>query len=174
MNLNFFRTKSPWILHYNAGSCNGCDIEILACLAPKYDIERFGIINKGNPKQSDIMLVTGPVTMRSRERIVELYNMMPEPKVVVAVGSCTCCGGVFRDMYNVEDGVDRYIPVDVYVGGCAVHPEQIIDGVVTALGILEQKSKDIQESKQLFGETREDNGQIDRRDTSIRIDYDKN
>jgi len=160
-------------LHYNAGSCNGCDIEILACLSPKYDIERFGIINKGNPKQSDIMLVTGPVTMRSRERIVELYNMMPEPKVVVAVGSCTSCGGVFRDMYNVEDGVDRYIPVDVYVGGCAAHPEQIIDGVVTALGVLEKKSKEIEKSKQLFGDIKIEDGQVDRRDSSQRIINDR-
>jgi NADH-quinone oxidoreductase B subunit len=138
--LNFSTQKSPWILHYNAGSCNGCDIEILASLAPKYDLERFGVINSGNPKQSDIMLVTGPVTYRSRERIVELYNQMPSPKVVVAVGSCACTGGVFRDMYNVEDGIDHYIPVDVYIPGCASTPEQIIDGVVEAVKILEQKA----------------------------------
>ena len=133
--------KSPWILHYNAGSCNGCDIEILASLAPKYDLERFGVINSGNPKQSDIMLVTGPVTFRSRERIVELYSLMPNPKVVIAVGSCACTGGVFRDMYNVEDGIDRYIPVDVYIPGCASTPEQILDGVVKAVEILSQKGK---------------------------------
>jgi Ni,Fe-hydrogenase III small subunit len=133
--------KSPWILHYNAGSCNGCDIEILASLSPKYDLERFGIINTGNPKQSDVFLVTGPVTFRSRERIVELYSQIPEPKVVVAVGSCACTGGVFRGMYNVEDGIDRYIPVDVYAGGCATTPEVIIDAVVKALDILEKKSE---------------------------------
>ena len=102
-----FRKKSPWVLHYNAGSCNGCDIELLAALGPKYDLERFGILNNGNPKQSDILLVTGPVTYRSRERLVELYSMMAEPKVVVTVGVCTCTGGVFREMYNVEAGVDR-------------------------------------------------------------------
>ncbi len=96
--------KSPWVLHYNAGSCNGCDIELLAALGPKYDLERFGILNNGNPKQSDILLVTGPVTYRSRERLVELYSMMAEPKVVVTVGVCTCTGGVFREMYNVEAG----------------------------------------------------------------------
>lgn len=136
-----FRKRSPWILHYNAGSCNGCDIEILACLGPKYDLERFGVINSGNPKQSDIFLVTGPVTFRSRERLVELYTQMAEPKVVVAVGSCTCTGGVFRDMYNVEDGIDRYIPVDVYIPGCAASPELIIDGIIQSLKILEQKEK---------------------------------
>ena len=136
-----FRKKSPWILHYNAGSCNGCDIEILACLSPKYDLERNGVINTGNPKQSDIFLVTGPVTYRSRSRLLELYNQMPNPKVVVAVGSCACTGGVFRGMYNVEDGVDRYIPVDVYIPGCASSPELIMDGVVKALEILEKKER---------------------------------
>lgn len=137
-----FRKKSPWILHYNAGSCNGCDIEILACLSPKYDLERFGVINTGNPKQSDIFLVTGPVTYRNRSRLLELYNQMPNPKVVVAVGSCACTGGVFRGMYNVEDGVDRYIPVDVYIPGCASSPELIMDGVVKALEILEKKERE--------------------------------
>ena len=146
-----FRKKSPWILHYNAGSCNGCDIEILAALGPKYDLERFGVINTGNPKQSDIFLVTGPVTYRSRERLVELYTQMPEPKVVVAVGSCTCTGGVFRDMYNVEDGIDRYIPVDVYIPGCAASPEQIIDGVVRGLEALEHKDKAVEHPIKLLG-----------------------
>ncbi|MDQ1339714.1 MAG: ech hydrogenase subunit [Campylobacterota bacterium] len=136
-----FAKKSPWVLHYNAGSCNGCDIEILAALSPRYDLERFGVINTGNPKQTDIFLVTGPVTYRSRERIVELYAQIPEPKVVVAIGACASTGGVFRDMYNVENGVDSYIPVDVYVAGCASSPQQIIDGLAKALEILEQKSK---------------------------------
>jgi len=148
--LKFGAKKSPWILHYNAGSCNGCDIEILACLAPKYDIERFGAINKGNPKQSDILLVTGPVTKRSRERVVELYSQMPEPKVVISVGACTSTGGVFRGMYNVEDGLDHYIPVDVYVPGCASHPEQIIDGVAQAIGILAQKGRGFESAKKLM------------------------
>lgn len=169
-----YRAKSPWILHYNAGSCNGCDIEILAALSPKYDLERFGVINTGNPKQSDVFLVTGPVTFRSRERIVELYTQMPEPKVVIAVGSCSCTGGVFRGMYNVEDGVDRYIPVDVYVPGCATSPELIIDGIVKALDILEQKTKEIEEAKQLFDEPEYDNGIINRRDSAMSINEEKN
>lgn len=146
-----FRKKSPWILHYNAGSCNGCDIEILAALGPKFDLERFGVINTGNPKQSDIFLVTGPVTYRSRERLVELYSQIPEPKVVVAVGSCTATGGVFRGMYNVEDGIDRYIPVDVYVPGCAASPQLIIDALLKALEVLEAKSKAIEKPFKLFG-----------------------
>ncbi|ADY73388.1 NADH dehydrogenase (quinone) [Desulfurobacterium thermolithotrophum DSM 11699] len=151
MNLKKYRTKSPWILHYNTGSCNGCDVEILACLAPKYDIERFGILNRGNPKQSDILLVTGPVTKRARERLIRLYMEMPEPKVVVAVGVCACTGGVFRGMYNVENGVDKFIPVDVYVPGCAARPENIIDGVVRALEILEKKKKDLQLTRKCTG-----------------------
>jgi ech hydrogenase subunit C len=146
-----FRKKSPWVLHYNAGSCNGCDIEILAALGPKFDLERFGVINTGNPKQSDIFLVTGPVTYRSRERLVELYSQIPEPKVVVAVGSCTATGGVFRGMYNVEDGIDQYIPVDVYVPGCAASPQLIIDALVKGLEILEAKSKEIEKPFKLFG-----------------------
>jgi Ni,Fe-hydrogenase III small subunit len=167
-----YRKKSPWILHYNAGSCNGCDIEILAALAPKYDLERFGVINTGNPKQSDIFLITGPVTLRSRERIVELYTQIPEPKVVVAVGSCSCTGGVFRDMYNVEDGVDRYIPVDVYIPGCAVSPELIIDGVVKGLDILEQKTKEMEKPFKLFQEATTKDGITSRRETPLRVGED--
>ncbi len=136
------RVKSPWILHYDTGGCNGCDIEILAVLTPRYDVERFGMINRGNPKQADVFLVTGPVTKRCRERLINLYLQVPEPKVVVAVGSCACDGGVFRNMYNVENGVDKVIPVDVYVPGCAARPHQIIDGVVKALEILSKKTKE--------------------------------
>lgn len=163
------RTKSPWIIHYNAGSCNGCDIEILACLAPKYDVERFGILNRGNPKQSDILLITGPMTKRSRERAVEIYAQMPEPKVVIATGSCACTGGVFRDMYNHEGGVDQYLPVDVYVPGCACRPEQIIDGVVAALGILAEKRKDIEKPVKLAGPLPQENGQINRRELAASL-----
>lgn len=168
--LKFFRKKSPWILHYNAGSCNGCDIEILAALGPRYDLERFGVINTGNPKQSDILLVTGPVTYRSRERLVELYSQMPEPKVVVAVGSCATTGCVFRGMYNVEDGIDRYVPVDVYVPGCASSPEQIIDGVVKGLEILGRKSREIEKPFKLFGTIEKLGGIINRRHMADKLE----
>ncbi len=169
-----FRKKSPWVLHYNAGSCNGCDIEIIASLAPRYDLEQFGIINTGNPKQSDIFLVTGPVTFRSRERLVELYTQIPEPKVVVAVGACTSTGGVFRGMYNVEDGIDRYIPVDVYVPGCAASPELIVDGVVRALDILEKKSKEIEKPFKLFGAVETIKQKISRLNMAKRVNDEKN
>ena len=136
-----YLSKSPWILHYDATSCNGCDIEVLASLTPMYDVERFGIINTGNPKHADIFVITGSVNEQNREVVRNLYEQMPNPKVVVAVGICACSGGVFRECYNVAGGIDKIIPVDVYVPGCAARPESIIDGIVTALGILEGKRK---------------------------------
>jgi ech hydrogenase subunit C len=134
-----YLSKSPWILHYDATSCNGCDIEVLASLTPMYDVERFGIINTGNPKHADIFVITGSVNEQNREVVRNLYEQIPNPKVVVAVGICACSGGVFRECYNVAGGIDKVIPVDVYVPGCAARPESIIDGIVIALGILESK-----------------------------------
>jgi ech hydrogenase subunit C len=131
--------KSPWIIHYDASSCNGCDIEILACLTPMYDVERFGIINTGNPKHADIFVVTGTVNEQNKYVIKNIYDQMPDPKVVVAIGICATSGGIFRECYNVAGGIDTTIPVDVYVPGCAARPESIIDGIVKALGILEEK-----------------------------------
>ena len=131
--------KSPWLLHYDGSSCNGCDIEVLACTTPMYDIERFGIINTGDPFQADILLITGGVNHQSESVIQQIYTQMPEPKVVVAVGICACTGGVFKDCYNIKGGVDTVIPVDVYVPGCAARPQAIIDGVVQALEILQRK-----------------------------------
>ena len=142
-----YTTKSPWILHYDASSCNGCDIEVLACLTPLYDVERFGIINTGDPKQADILLITGAVNDQNKNVVKQLYEQMPEPKVVVAVGICACSGGVFRDCYNILGGVDTVIPVDVYVPGCAARPESIIDGVVKGLTVLEEKTKKLKEDR---------------------------
>lgn len=134
-----FLAKSPWVLHYDGSSCNGCDIEVLACLTPLYDVERFGIVNTGNPKHADILLITGSVNEQNRQVVRNLYDQMPDPKVVVAIGACAATGGIFRECYNVHGGVDSVIPVDIYVPGCASRPEAIIDGVVSALGILERK-----------------------------------
>ena len=142
-----YTTKSPWILHYDASSCNGCDIEVLACLTPLYDVERFGIINTGDPKQADILLITGAVNDQNKNVVKQLYEQMPEPKVVVAVGICACSGGVFRDCYNILGGVDTVIPVDVYVPGCAARPESIIDGVVKGLTVVEEKTKKLKEAR---------------------------
>ena len=131
--------KSPWVIHYDGSSCNGCDIEVLACLTPMYDVERFGIINTGNPKHADVFLVTGSVNEQNKEVVKQIYEQMPEPKVVVAVGICACSGGVFKQCYNILGGVDTVIPVDVYVPGCAARPEAIIDGVVKGLAVLQEK-----------------------------------
>ncbi|RLI30015.1 NADH:ubiquinone oxidoreductase [Candidatus Bathyarchaeota archaeon] len=133
------RFKSPWILHFNCGSCNGCDIEILACLTPRFDVERFGMLHMGNPKHADILLVTGPANRRNARVLRNLYEQTPDPKVVVAVGTCACTGGMFHNCPNVLGGVDKVIPVDVYVPGCAARPEAIIDGVVLALKKLAEK-----------------------------------
>ena len=133
------RIKSPWLLHFDCGSCNGCDIEVLACLTPLYDIERFGIINVGNPMHSDILLVTGTVNQRNKKVLLNLYDQMPQPKVVVAIGSCGLSGGIFREAYNVLGGIDQVLPVDVYVPGCPAKPEAIIDGVVMALERFKRK-----------------------------------
>ena len=142
-----YNSKSPWVIHYDASSCNGCDIEVLAALCPGFDVERFGIINTGNPKHADIFLVTGSVNEQNIKVIQEIYDQMLEPKAVVACGICACSGGVFHDCYNVLGGVDKAIPVDVYVPGCAVRPVAIIDGVVQAIGILDEKAKAMAQQK---------------------------
>ena len=134
------RLKSLWMLHYDCGSCNGCDIEILAALTPKFDVERFGIINIGDPKQADVLLVTGPANHRNQRVLRNLYDQMPKPKLVIAVGTCACTGGVFHNCPNVLGGIDKVIPVDVYIPGCAARPEQIIDGVVLAMEKLAGKA----------------------------------
>jgi len=133
------RAKSPWIMHFDCGSCNGCDIEVLACLTPLYDVERFGIINVGNPKHADVLLVTGTVNYRNMKVLKNIYDQMPEPKAVIAIGACGNTGGVFREAYNVVGGIDKVIPVDVYVPGCPAKPEAIIDGVVTGLAKFAEK-----------------------------------
>jgi len=135
------------MIHYDGSSCNGCDIEVLACLTPMYDIERFGIINTGDPKHADVFLVTGSVNEQNKDVVKQIYDQMPEPKVVVAVGICACTGGVFRKCYNIKGGVDTVIPVDVYVPGCAARPEAIIDGVVKGLAVLEEKQKKMKEKE---------------------------
>jgi Ni,Fe-hydrogenase III small subunit len=127
------------MIHYNATSCNGCDIEVFASLTPLYDLERFGIINTGNPKHADILAVTGSVNEKSTQVVKNIYEQMPNPKVVVAIGLCAISGCVFQDCYNVLGGVDKVLPVDVYVPGCAARPEAIIDGLMKACDVLEER-----------------------------------
>ncbi len=136
-------SKSPWLLHHDASSCNGCDIEVLACLTPVYDAERFGVINTGDPMQADILLVTGGVNTQNADVVKQLYEQMAEPKVVVAVGVCACTGGIFKETYNILGGVDKVLPVDIYVPGCAARPEAIIDGVIKAAALYQEKLEDM-------------------------------
>jgi ech hydrogenase subunit C len=136
-----FLRRSPWLLHYDASSCNGCDIEVIACLTPIYDLERFGIINTGNPKHADVLLITGGVNEQNRDVVRTIYEQMPWPKAVVAVGVCAACGNFFRFSYNLMGGIGQVLPVDVYVPGCAARPEAIIDGVFQALEALEEQHR---------------------------------
>jgi len=130
------RVNSPWVIHFNSGSCNGCDIEILATLTPRYDVERLGIKLQGSPRHADVMICTGPVSLQARERLLRVYQQMPDPKFVIAVGACAVSGGAFRGCYHVMGGIDTVIPVDVYVPGCPPRPEAIIYGVAQLLAKL--------------------------------------
>lgn len=135
------RVNSPWVIHFNSGSCNGCDIEILATLTPRYDLERFGVKLQGSPRHADVLICTGPVTRQARERLLRVYEQMPEPKFVVAVGSCGISGGAFRGCYNVVGDISEVIPVNAYIPGCPPRPEAIIHGVVALLESLKNKNE---------------------------------
>ncbi len=136
------RVNSPWVLHFNSGSCNGCDIEILATLTPRYDLERVGVKLQASPRHADILLCTGPVTRQAREALVRIYGQMHEPKFVVAIGSCAVSGSTFQGCYNVMGGIDKVIPVNAYIPGCPPRPEAIIDGVVKLLGSLQSAPRE--------------------------------
>ena len=130
------RLKSPWILHFNSGACNACDIEILAALMPRFDLERFGILLKGTPRHADVIICTGPVTRQNRDRVVRVYEQVPDPKFVVAVGACAMSGCVYRGAYNSMGGIDQVLPVNAYIPGCPIRPDALIDGVVKLLNSL--------------------------------------
>ncbi len=133
---NWARINSPWAIHFNSGSCNGCDIQILATLTPRYDVERFGIKLQGSPRHADVLICTGPVTMQARDALLRTYEQMPEPKFVIAVGSCGLSGGVFHGCYNIVGGINELLPVDVFVPGCPPRPEGIIYGIAVLLQAL--------------------------------------
>lgn len=136
-------SKSLWLFHVNAGSCNGCDIEIVAALTPRYDAERLGCKLAGTPRQADIVVVTGPVTLQSRDRLIRTLAQVPEPYCVVSVGSCPCSGNVFKGSYAVCGPLEKYCHVDVSVAGCTPKPEAIMAGIAQAAEILKQKRKEM-------------------------------
>ena len=131
------RIKSPWAVHFNSGSCNGCDIEVVAAFTPRFDLERFGILLKGSPRHADVLVATGPVNHHSRARLKMIYDQMPSPKFVIACGSCASSGCVFRGCYNNLQGIDAVVPVDVYIPGCPPRPDAIINGLVKLLNKIQ-------------------------------------
>ncbi|QWA12904.1 NADH-quinone oxidoreductase subunit NuoB [Sodalis ligni] len=132
--------RSPWLYRLNAGSCNGCDVELAttACI-PRYDVERLGCQYCGSPKHADIVLITGPLTLRVKDRVLRVFQEIPEPKVTVAIGICPISGGVFRESYAIAGPVDNYLPVDVNVPGCPPRPQAIIEGIAMAIDIWQHR-----------------------------------
>ena len=130
------RLKSPWIYRINSGSCNGCDIEIAPCFCPRYDAEQIGAVVQGSPKHADILLITGTMTLRARDAVRNVYEQMPEPKAVVAIGSCPATGNIFAGSPTILDGVASIVPIDVYVPGCPPRPQAIIRGIQQAAQLL--------------------------------------
>lgn len=137
--------KSLWVYHANVGACNGCDIEVIDVLTPYYDAERFGIKLVGSPRHADVLLVCGPVTSQVLPYFKRLIDAVPNPKLVFAVGSCACGGGIWYDSYNVVGGIDKVVPVNCYVPGCPPRPEAILHGVAVALGLVQKKVAPIEE-----------------------------
>lgn len=135
--------KSPWVYHINTGSCNGCDIELVAAVTPRFDAERFGVKLAGTPRHADIVVVTGPVTAQSKERLIRTLEQVPEPRVIVAMGSCPNSCNVFKNSYSVEGPLDKYCHVDVTIAGCTPKPEAVLAGIVQATEILKQKRKEM-------------------------------
>ena len=136
-------SKSPWVFHVNAGSCNGCDIEIVSVLTPRYDAERLGFRLTGTPRQADIVVVSGPITLQTRDRLVRTLKQVPEPFCVVSIGSCPRSGNVFKGSYAIDGPLEKYVHVDVSVGGCAPKPEAIMAALAQAAEILAEKRKEM-------------------------------
>src|SRR6266516_5133858 len=122
------------IREVDAGSCNGCEVEITGLMSPVYDSERFGIHFVASPRHADMLLVTGPVTRNMELALRKTYDATPEPRLVVAVGACGCSGGIFGVNYATCGGVDSVIPVDIYVPGCPPNPHALLQGILLAMG----------------------------------------
>jgi Ni,Fe-hydrogenase III small subunit len=136
--------RSLSIREVDAGSCNACEVEVTALSNPIYDMERFGIHIVASPRHADMLLVTGPVTRNMELALLKTYNATPEPKLVAAMGSCACNGGIFGETYASGGGVDRFIPVDLYIPGCPPRPQAVIFGLMVAVDKIEQKIRKLE------------------------------
>jgi Ni,Fe-hydrogenase III small subunit/formate hydrogenlyase subunit 6/NADH:ubiquinone oxidoreductase subunit I len=128
--------RSLHIREVDAGSCNGCEVEIVGLNSPIYDVERFGIHFVASPRHADMLLVTGPVSRNMELALRKTYDATPAPRLVVAAGACACAGGIFGQNYASLGGVDKVIPVDVYIPGCPPTPHALLQGILTAIGRL--------------------------------------
>lgn len=151
MDIKLFR-KSLWVFHLNSGSCNGCDIEVLNVFTPYHDVERLGIKLVASPRHADVIVFTGPITRETLPKAIRAFFAVPEPKAVVAIGSCACGGGIWYDSYAVIGGISVFYkilmenygvkpPPTVYVPGCPPKPEAIIYGIAVLRGVLSQKQR---------------------------------
>lgn len=136
--INVSRRRSPWVYRINAGSCNGCDIEVAPCFSPRYDGEQIGAVLQGSPKHADILLVSGTITLRAKEMLKNIYEQIPSPKAVIAIGSCPASGNVFSGSPTILGSAEAVIPVDLYVPGCPPRPQAILEAIQTAAKMLEK------------------------------------
>jgi membrane-bound hydrogenase subunit mbhJ len=134
--IDISRKRSPWVYRVNAGSCNGCDIEIAPCFSPRYDGEQIGALMQGSPKHADILLISGPITLRTKEIVKDIYQQIPSPKAVIALGSCPASGNVFSGSPTVVGSAEAVVPVDLYVPGCPPRPQAILEAIQMAAALL--------------------------------------
>jgi len=134
-------SRSIYVFHLSSGSCNNCDIEILDCLTPRYDLERFGVVLVGSIKHADAILCTGSANRMTIPRIKKLYEQMPKPGFVIAWGACGSSRGLFKDSYNTGVPIDEIIPVDAYIPGCPPKPEAVIAAISKLVAKIRSKKK---------------------------------
>jgi len=140
--------KSLWLFHFAGASCNNCDIELLDCLTPRYDVERFGMKLVGTIRHADVLLVNGSINKRDKDRLLEIYHQAPKPILTVAIGACGCSGGIFAEGYTNAGPVDELIPIDAFIPGCPPKPEAIIAGIVHLVN--KKKSNNIKQNDKVL------------------------